>query len=62
VGNSFRWGIQHSITKGKIEEAVNMLYGMIKRAGRKMVTKTRQYTEGNYWYDEQCKKRRERLS
>jgi hypothetical protein len=30
VGNIFRWGIQDGITKGKVEEAVNMLYGMIK--------------------------------
>jgi hypothetical protein len=49
VGNIFWWGIQDSITEGKVEEAVNMLYGMIKRAGREMVIETRQYIEGDYW-------------
>jgi hypothetical protein len=59
VGNIFRWGIHDSITKGKVEEAVNMLYGMLKKVGREMVTKTRKYIEG---MTSNVKGRRERLS
>jgi hypothetical protein len=58
VGNIFWWGIQDSFANGKVEEAVNMLYGVIKRVGREMVTKIRQYIEGDYWYDKQCKRKK----
>jgi hypothetical protein len=57
-GNIFRWRIQGNITEGKVEETVNILYGVIKRAGREMVTKTRQFIERDYWYDEQCKRKK----
>jgi hypothetical protein len=58
VGNIFRCQIQDIITKGKVEEAVNVFYGMIKGAGSEMVTKTRWFIEGDYWYDKQCKRKK----
>ena len=47
-------GIQDAVTKGKVDEAVNMLYGVIRRAGWEMEIKTRKFKEWDYWYDEQC--------
>jgi hypothetical protein len=43
-----------------VDEGVNMLYGMIRRAGRYVEIKTAEFKEWDYWYDEQCKgKKRE---
>jgi hypothetical protein len=33
------------------------LYDIIKKAGREMDTKTIRSIEGEYWYDEQCKRK-----
>jgi hypothetical protein len=37
-----------------VEEAVNVLYCMIRRAGRKMEHRGKVYKELDCWYDEEC--------
>ena len=34
AGIIYMYGIQDTITKGKVDDVVNMSYGMIRRAGR----------------------------
>jgi hypothetical protein len=54
--------IQDVITKGKVGEMVDILYSMIRRAGRQMESETTKFKEWNYCYHEQHKgKRRELL-
>jgi hypothetical protein len=40
------------------ESALNMLHGMIRRAGRYVEIKTGEFREWDYWYDEQCKEKK----
>ena len=43
-----------------VDEGVNMLYGMIRRAGSDLENKTAKFKEWDYWYDEPFKgKKRE---
>jgi hypothetical protein len=35
-----------------VDEGVNMLYGIVRRAGRDFENKTAQFKEWDYWYDE----------
>ena len=37
-----------------VDEGVNMLYSMIRRAGRDVEIKTAEFKEWDYWYDKQC--------
>jgi hypothetical protein len=37
-----------------VEEAINILYCMIRRAGRKMEHRGKVYKELDHWYDEEC--------
>jgi hypothetical protein len=42
----YMYGTQDAITKRKVDEAVNMLAGMIRRAGREMEVKTTKFKDG----------------
>ena len=46
------YDIRDTVTKGKADEAVNTLYGMIWRAGREMEIKTTKFQEWDYRYDD----------
>jgi hypothetical protein len=34
AGRIYMYGIQDTVAKGKVDDIVNMFYGMIRRAGR----------------------------
>jgi hypothetical protein len=40
------YGTQDAITKGKVDEAVNMSSGMIRTAGREMEIKSTKFKDG----------------
>jgi hypothetical protein len=40
------YATQDAVTKGKVDEAVNMLNGMIRTAGREMEIKTATFKDG----------------
>jgi hypothetical protein len=50
--------IQDAVTKDREDETVNMLYGMIKTAGREMEIKTTELKEWYYWYYKKCKRKK----
>jgi hypothetical protein len=45
-------GVQYVVAEGKVDETVNMFYGMTRRAGREMEIKITKFQEWNYWFDE----------
>jgi hypothetical protein len=52
------YSIQNITIKGGIYEAVNMLYSVIKTAGKEMEVKVTMFKEWDHWFDKQCKEKK----
>jgi hypothetical protein len=50
----FIYGVQFCLQNSSVEETVTILYCMIRRAGRKMEHRGKDYKELDHWYDEEC--------
>jgi hypothetical protein len=54
----YMYGIENSLQKEEINNAINILYHVVKRAGDGMLCVTVQYRKKEHWFDEECLKRK----
>jgi len=54
-------GIQDNFARGRVDETVNVLHGMVSRARREMKIRTTKFKEWDYWYEEQCKAKKRKV-
>jgi hypothetical protein len=54
VSSLYVYGVQYCLQNSNVEEAVNILYCMIGRTGRKMEHRGKVYKELDHRYDEEC--------